>query len=386
MSSSPTAPTFAGVVLNRRLAALAGSIGFALLATACSSPVRLATPAETQQATRGSNQPSQAAQPGIAASPAPAPSPATGSNPSGSGALNQFQDLLRNLAAQVEPSIVEIETDSGVGSGVVYDSSGDIVTNAHVVGSASTVTVIASDSNHYPATVSGTFPGNDLAVVHVASFDGLKPATFGDSDKVKVGDITLAVGSPFGLANSVTEGIVSATGRTESEGNGVVLNDLIQTTAGINPGNSGGGLFDIAGEVIGMPTLGGSDRQQPGQPSESIGFAIPSKQIINIARQLIGTGAVAHTGRAYLGITTTDDSAGGALIVSVVAGGPADKAGLRARWVITNLGGQPVGDSNRVGELLSGYQPGASVQVTVRLPDGSSRTLKVQLGERPVNP
>jgi S1-C subfamily serine protease len=375
------------VILGRRLLGSAIAVAVGLAFAACTPSVRFATPAETKAGTQGSAQASPApAQPATPATPAPAATPVPGATPSGSGALNQFQDLLRNLAAQLTPSIVEIDTGSGTGSGVVYDSSGDIVTNAHVVGSATTVTVIAYDSSHYQADVVGSYPGNDLAVVRVSGFDGLKPATFGDSSKVKVGDIVLAIGSPYGLANTVTDGIVSATGRTESEGNGVVLTDLIQTTAGINPGNSGGGLVDTAGEVIGMPTLGGSDRQQPGQPSESIGFAISSNQIVNVARQLIANGNVTHTGRAYLGITTTDDTTGGARVTNVISGGPADKAGLLAGWVITNLGGQVVGDSNRVGELLSGYKPGDRVSLTVRLPDGSNRTLNVQLGERPVNP
>jgi S1-C subfamily serine protease len=375
------------MAFRKPLIAPALAIGAVLALAGCTPSVRFATPAETRQATQGAAQPSPApTQPGAAASPAPAATPGAAPNPNGSGALDQFQNLLRNLAAQVTPSIVEIEAGNGLGSGIVFDSSGDIVTNAHVVGNATTVTVVASDSSHYQGTVVGSYPGNDLAVVRVTGFDGLKPAKFGDSTKVKVGDIVLAVGSPFALSNSVTDGIVSATGRTESEGNGVVLTDLIQTTAGINPGNSGGGLFDISGEVIGMPTLSGSDRQQPGQPAQSVGFAIPSNQILNIARQLLATGTVTHTGRAYLGVSTRDDSAGGALIASVAAGGPAEKAGVLAGWVLTKLGGQVVGDSSRVAELLSGYKPGDSVSLTFRLPDGSNKTLQVQLGERPVNP
>jgi S1-C subfamily serine protease len=368
------------VFLKRALAAAFAT----LLLGACSTPaIRLATSTETQQ---GSHSPAPTSQPGAVASPAPAASPMPGVNPSGTGALSQFQDTLRQLAAAVSPSIVEIETGNGLGSGIIFDGSGDIVTNAHVVEGASSLTVITFDGNRYTANLVGSYAGGDLAVIKVPAADGLRPAQFADSSKVKVGDIVLAIGSPYGLADSVTDGIVSATGRSQSEGNGVVLTDLIQTTAGINPGNSGGALVNISGQVIGMPTLSGVDRQTQNQPSENVGFAIPSNQITTVARQLISSGSVTHTGRPYLGVSSRDSSLGGAQVVSTVSGGAADRAGIQAGWVITAVGGHAVSDSNSLGEVLARYSPGQKVDITVRLPDGSTRTVSVQLGERPANP
>ncbi len=358
-----------------------------LLIAACSVPgIRFASPAETSQATRGGKpatgstavQPS----PGVGSSPAPAPSV----NPApGSGALNQFQDTLRKIATQVSPSVVEINVGNGIGSGVVLDGRGDIVTNAHVVSGASVITIIAFDGRQYPASLVGSYAQNDLAVIR-ADAGSLKAAAFGDSSKVQTGDVVLAIGAPFGLTDTVTEGIVSATGRTQSEGSGVTLTDLIQTTAGINPGNSGGALVNISGQVIGIPTLSGSDRQPQSQPSENIGFAIPSNQVIDITNQLIGSGTVTHTNRAYLGITTRDDTSGGANVQSVVAGGPADKAGIQAGWTITDIGGHAVPDTNAVSQVLSGYKPGDTVKVTLRSATGQTKTVTVTLGERPITP
>jgi putative serine protease PepD len=375
------------LVRSRVLQALT-AVAAVLLLAGCTAPsIRLATPAETQQATGSGAQPKAATGNQAApAAPAPQQSPAPAPTPSGSGALAQFQATLQQLAAKVEPSVVEIETAAGIGSGIIFDSSGDIVTNAHVMDTATTATVVTSDGKQYSADLLGTYAGNDLAVIRVPAADGLVPASFGDSSKVAVGDIVLAIGSPFGLADSVTEGIVSATGRAQSEGNGVTLTDLIQTSAGINPGNSGGALVDIAGQVIGIPTLSGSDRQQAGQPSENVGFAIPSNQVVAIANQLIAGGSVTHTNRAYMGISTRDSAGGGVTVVSTVAGGPAASAGIQAGWVITELGGHAVTDANSLTQLLSAYKPGDRVQVGVRLPDGSTRTVTIQLGERPVTP
>src|SRR5438067_2622801 len=193
----------------------------------------------------------------------------------GSDALNNFQSELESIAAAVVPSIVQIDTAQGLGSGIVYDSAGDIVTNNHVVEGATSFTVKASDGKSYAATLVGNYPANDLAVLHVSNA-GLKPAKFADSAAVKVGEVVLAIGSPFGLSGTVTDGIVSGLGRTQSEGNnGITLSDLVQTSAPINPGNSGGALVNLNGEVIGIPTLAGSDSQGR-QSSTGIGFAIPS--------------------------------------------------------------------------------------------------------------
>ena len=181
------------------------------------------------------------------------------------------------------------------------------------------------------------------------------------------------------------EGIVSAVGRTQSEGNGVTLTDLVQTSALINPGNSGGALVDISGQVIGIPTLAGADAQGR-QQSAGIGFAIPSNQVTDAAKQLVATGKVTHTNRPYLGITTRDNASSGVDVLSVVAGGAAAQAGIQAGWVITAIGGHDVADSNGLSQALSAFSPGNKVSVTVRLPDGSIKSITVTLGERPVTP
>jgi S1-C subfamily serine protease len=349
-----------------------------LLLAACAAP---AVRVETSTGT------TQAAAPHAVGKAASIPLPAESSgSATGSGALAQFQGTLESIASALAPSIVQIETSQGLGSGIVYDAAGDIVTNAHVVDGASSYTVKTSDGRTFTATLAGTYAGNDLAVVHASGTSGLKPARFADSSQVQVGEVVLAIGSPFGLSGTVTEGIVSATGRTQSEGNGVTLTDLVQTSAPINPGNSGGALVDIAGEVIGIPTLSGSDSQGRNPASAGIGFAIPSNQVVSAARQLVATGSVTHSNRAYLGISTRDDATAGVDVVSVVSGGPAAKAGFQAGWVISAIGGHPVADSNGLTQLLTGYAPGDTVTITVQLPDGSGRGVSVILGERPTRP
>jgi S1-C subfamily serine protease len=365
-----------------------------LLMAACAGPgIRFATSAETAAANARQAQSQAQARPSPSASPVPAASPSASPglvpvpSPSagGSGALAQFQAQLEAIAKAAVPSIVQIDTSSGLGSGIVFDTAGDIVTNNHVVQGATNFTVKTSDGKTYPATLVGSYAGNDLAVIKATGAAGLTPANFGDSSKIQVGEVVLAIGSPFGLSDTVTEGIVSATGRTQSEGNGVTLTDLVQTSALINPGNSGGALVDLNGQVIGIPTLSGSDAQGR-QTSSGIGFAIPSNQVTDAARQIITSGTVTHTHRPYLGITSRDSQTGGVDVVTVVAGGPAASAGIQAGWAITSVGGHDVADSNALSQVLSGFQPGNRVAVAVRLPDGSTKTVTVTLGERPVTP
>jgi len=370
---------------NSRSRLLVLSSFLVLLLAACSAPgIRFATNSETARATTG-----KAAASATTTVPVPAPTattvpPITGNIP-GSGALAQFQDTLRQIAGLAQTEVVQVNTGSGLGSGIVLDAAGDIVTNAHVVEGASSLTVKTNDGKTFSASLVGSFAQNDLAVIKMSSVDTkLTPAKFADSSKVQVGDVVLAVGSPFGLSDTVTEGIVSATGRTQSEGNGVTLNDLIQTSAPINPGNSGGALVDLNGQVIGIPTLSAPDAQQRGQPAAGIGFAISSNQVVSISQQLVANGSVTHTNRSYLGISSRDDQAGGATVVSVVSGGPSDKAGVKSGWVVTAIGGHDVADSNGLSQVLSGYKPGDKVSVTFRLPDGSSRSLTITLGERPI--
>jgi putative serine protease PepD len=367
------------------------TLGVAGLLAACSSPVRLATPAEIRQATAPTPSPQANTAPGAPApSPtagtgtAPAPTPSTA--PAGSGALAGLQNELRALIDQVMPSVVEIDTSGGLGSGVVLDGQGDIVTNAHVVGSSRSFTVRASDGSTRPASLVGSYPNNDLAVIKASGGSALKPATLGDSTQLHVGDIVLTFGSPLGLTGSVSEGLVSGLGRSQSEGGGVTLTNLIQTTAAISPGNSGGALVNISGQVVGIPTLGATDSPRNGGTASNIGFAIPSSQVANVTKQLISNGSVTNTGIAYLGITTSNTGTGGAQIASVVAGGPSEKAGVQSGWVITSLGGHPVSDSSSISQILSGFKPGDKIDLVATLPDGSTKTVQVTLGERPANP
>jgi len=364
--------------------ALLALVALAALA-ACTSPVRLATPSEIKQANSATPSPAASGATGSMA-PSPAASASPGSTaPTATGALAQLQAEYHALIASVLPSIVQIDTQGGLGSGIVFDAQGDVVTNAHVVAGATRYTVTTSDGHQYAATLVGAATGSDLAVIRVGADAALKPATFGDSGKVTLGDIVVAIGSPLGLSDSVSEGIVSGTGRSQSEGNGVYLTDLIQTTAAINPGNSGGALVDIAGHVVGMPTLGASSSPRSGAAS-GIGFAISSNQIVTVGQQLAAGGAVTHTGLAYLGVNTSDHPGGGALVENVVAAGPADKAGVKTGWIITSVGGHATPDANSVGSVLATYKPGQKLDVMATLPDGSTRTVSVTLGERPANP
>src|SRR4051812_3621377 len=200
---------------------------------------------------------------------------------------NAFVDVYRT----VSPSVVQIETSDGLGSGIVFDGRGDIVTNAHVVGSEKTFRVTTSAGATLKARLVGVFAEDDLAVIRVG---GAPPAAqFADSDALQVGALALAIGNPLGLQSSFTQGIVSALGRDESEGNGVTLRNAIQTSAAINPGNSGGALVDIRGRVIGIPTLGASSGS--GGTAAGIGFAIPSNDVRDYAGQIVKHGRVVNS-------------------------------------------------------------------------------------------
>ena len=205
-----------------------------------------------------------------------------------------LQNDFIKVVGQVSPSVVVIETKAGLGSGIVFDANGDIVTNNHVVDGSTKFTVTLSDGQTLPGTLIGNFPAGDIAVIHVTGTN-LKPATFGDSSKLVVGDIVLAVGSPLGLQGSVTQGIVSALGRKVPESSAVTLTNVVQTSAEINPGNSGGALVDLAGNVVGIPTLTALDPQLGNTAAAGIGFAIPSNIAVDVAGQLIAHGRVVTT-------------------------------------------------------------------------------------------
>ena len=284
----------------------------------------------------------------------------------------------------LSPSVVEISTNAGLGSGVVYDTKGDIVTNAHVVGSATVFTVSMSNGRRVPAKLVATYTPDDLAVIRLSSpVPGLKPAHFGNSAALEVGDLVLAIGSPFGLAGSVTDGIVSFNGRTLSEGDGVVLPDLVQTSAAINPGNSGGALVNLSGQVVGIPTLAASNGSSS---APGVGFAIASNTVQLIAPQLINSGKVTKAGRAALGISGVDGvtftgQPAGVIVTAVEANGPAARAAIRVGDIIVSIAGQATPDLTTLQSVLAELKPGSQVEVTLTTQNGQERTVKVVVGD-----
>ena len=289
---------------------------------------------------------------------------------------SQYEQVVRNVL----PSVVQISTSDSTGSGVVYDSNGDIVTNEHVIGSATTVQVQDPVGNKtFTAKVVGEFAPDDLAVIRVeGDASSLKPAKFANSDDAQIGQIVLAMGNPLGLTDSVTQGIVSATGRTvgssEPGGGNALITAAIQTTAAINPGNSGGALVALNNEVIGVPTLTATLPDQGGAAA-GIGFAIPSNTVKNIASQLIMHGKVTNSDRATIGITaqTAASAAGqpaGVAVLAVDQGEAADMAGVRAGDVIVGINDVSVTSLQELESTLSQLQPGK--EVTIKYTRGSS--------------
>jgi S1-C subfamily serine protease len=289
-----------------------------------------------------------------------------------------FQEQLVRVVDSVSPAVVQIQTAAGLGSGVVYDGKGNIITNAHVVGNFKTFKITLANGTH-DGTLVGSFPANDLAVVHIKGATP-HPATFADSSKLHVGDFALAIGNPLGLRSSVTEGIVSSLGRTVSEGNGIALPSAIQTSAAINPGNSGGALVDLQGRVIGIPTLAALDPQLGGAQAPGIGFAIPSNVAKRIADQLISKGHVVKSGRAYLGVRVATIVGGGVLVSAIVPGGPAAKAGIKPGDVILEVNGQPTPTADVLVSVLADLHPGQQVPVKL-VRHGKEVTVTVTLGE-----
>jgi S1-C subfamily serine protease len=314
-----------------------------------------------------------------------AASPARSGNESANAAtVAALNATFTDVVSTVGPSVVLIQTSQGLGSGEVYDNQGNIVTNAHVVGTATTFRVTTSTGKQLSGTLVGTFPPDDLAVIKVNG-NGLKPAVFGDSARLKVGQPVIAIGNPLGLEGSVTSGVVSALGRIVPEGQGGgTLPDAIQASAEINPGNSGGALVDLSSQVIGIPTLAALSPGGSGAPAPGIGFAISSNRAKLIANQLIQYGKVVNSHRAYLGVQVGDIASGrGVLVVSVEAGGPAAKAGISGGDVITSVNGQATPDTSALSAVLAGLSPGQTVPVAIIHPDGTTSTVTLTLGELP---
>ncbi len=311
---------------------------------------------------------------------------------------NNIEAVREAVIAKVRPSVVEVEVSaqgsSGIGSGVIIDRRGYIVTNNHVVSNAQSIEVVLYNGSRLQAQLAGTDPADDLAVLRVTPpSSGLTVATLGDSSKLQVGQDVMAIGNPLGITQTVTSGIVSALGRSVNEGQGgATIPDAIQTDAPINPGNSGGALVDLQGNLVGIPTLTAIDPEF-NTPANGVGFAIPSNRVAFIVPQIIANGSVTHTGRAYLGVNLTDVDATlaehynlavdhGALVVNVVAGSPAASAGLQSGDVIVQIGNSPVNDVQSLTDILVNSSPGQAVALKVYR-SSQQLTINVTLGELP---
>jgi S1-C subfamily serine protease len=296
------------------------------------------------------------------------------------------------------PSVVYIKSVGvGSGSGVIYDPSGDIVTNAHVVDGARTLRVTLSNGKTYTARIVGTDTADDLAVIRINA-SGLPAARFASSGTYQVAQTVLAIGSPLGYQQTVTAGLISALNRTVQEPSGAYLPNAIQTSAPINPGNSGGALVTLDGTVVGIPTLEASDPRS-GSTAQGIGFAVPSSRVTYIAHQIIATGRVEHTGRAFLGVGATDAASAqaspfasgngeptveGALVQNVAPGSPARQAGVQQGDVITAANGQTITGEDDLLVALAQSKPGQTVTLTLNR-NGSTLTAQVHLGELPAS-
>jgi serine protease Do len=273
--------------------------------------------------------------------------------------------------------------ERSLGSGVIVNASGYILTNSHVVQGASDVKVALSDDRELSGRIIGTDPGTDIAVLKIDA-DHLSVLPFADSAKVEVGDIALALGNPFGVGRTVTMGIVSAIGRG---GLGIEdYEDFIQTDASINPGNSGGPLVNVRGELIGVNTA----ILSPSGGNLGIGFAVPSNMARSVMDQIIKTGKVT---RGYMGVSIQDitpqlstamklGQTRGALIGDVDKDGPAGKSGIQAGDVIVEADGKPIDDSRTLRLMVSSMAPGSQVNLRV-MREGQTRNVTVTLGEMP---
>jgi putative serine protease PepD len=335
------------------VAALAGGAGGAVVATTRDADVRTATATVTTTATPG-------------ATAAVADSTTTTTLTAG--------EIYKNASKGVVDLIVGSGQSEAEGSGFVVDTKGDVVTNAHVVDGATTIKVTFSDGTKATAKVLGTDTTTDLAVVRVSGVAAAKlhPLTLGDSDGVAVGDGVLAIGSPFGLSETLTTGIVSALDRTMTSPSGATIAGAIQTDASINHGNSGGPLIDGDGKVVGVNAQIESDSGG----SDGVGFAIPSDTVRTVAAALIAGETVPHP---QLGVRIEDGTSGGVKLAAVTAGGSAAAAGLKAGDTITAIDGTAVSDADVLASLIASHQPGDRLKVTYTR-GGASRTATATLG------
>jgi putative serine protease PepD len=291
------------------------------------------------------------------------------------------------IYAAASPAVVSIRTGSGSGTGFLVQDDRTVATNAHVVDGASTVTVrFGPEGRDITAQVKGIDPSSDLAVVILpegSAPSNAKPLKLADSDQVRIGDEVVAIGNPFGLDRTLTEGIISGLARAIQAPNNYEIDDALQTDAAINPGNSGGPLLDDAGQVIGVnsqiETGGGSNG------NVGIGFAVSS----NTVRQVIPALAKGQTiARAWLGISSQPATNGtGAALTEIVSGGPAENGGLQAGDVVLSIDGKQIREFSDISRVVNSHQPGDRIDVKVRrAASGEVQTQQVTLGTRPQTP
>jgi S1-C subfamily serine protease len=319
--------------------------------------------------------------------------------PSGKAPPSPKPGSVADIYRRVSPGVVFVSSSSSggggsllggggaqaaTGSGFVYDDKGHIVTNDHVVETFNTFSVrIGKNETPIPAKLVGKDPSSDLAVLQVdpkAVPGGLQPLELGDSDALQPGDQAIAIGSPFGLEGTVTEGIVSALGRTIEAPNGFPIANAVQTDAAINPGNSGGPLLDGNGRVIGVNSQIKTDN---GGDNSGVGFAVPVSTIKQVVPQIQSGGKVV---RAYLGVSNSDSADNsGAVVQDVVPSGPAQKGGLQPGDKITAINDKPILSSDDVSAAVNNLKPGQQAKLNV-VRGSDRRTLSVQLGTRPDRP
>jgi serine protease Do len=399
---------------RRTLASLGITLMMLLGLAACSSgPATISALAPSASSVPATTAPApttaQVAAPAATAAPAETVAPTAA--PNSSTGVGDFSTAIRNVVQQIKPAVVQITNEqyqmdgftntpftvpAGVGSGVIYDDQGHILTNNHVIAGAQQLTVALPDGSTYPATLVGADPYTDLAVLKI---DGknLPVASFGDSSQLQVGDWVVAIGNALALPGgpTVSTGVVSALGRTvqepgeTSDSQGPFLFDVVQTDAPINPGNSGGPLVDLQGKVIGINTLV-AGQAEPGVQAQGIGFAISIAAAKPIADQLVATGQATHP---YVGVqqiplnpviasrlgTTTKN---GVVVVAVGPGTPAAAAGLRARDIITAIDNTEVTDDSVFAKIIDSHQPGDTIDLTV-VRGGQTIHVKATLAKRP---
>src|SRR5579859_7984489 len=322
------------------------------------------------------------------------------------------------VAQMVGPAVVSVRTDQGLGSGVIYDPSGLVLTNAHVVDQAQSITIGLVDGRHFTGKVVGADTGFDVAVIKIDG-SNLPTATLGSTTNLQVGDAVVAIGNPFGFDHTLTTGVVSALNRPVSEGQGSYNQPMVQTDAAINPGNSGGPLLDINGQVIAITTLVAAPQ---GIPAQGLGFAVPVDTARRIADQLVSSGTVTHSGQPFLGVQLSDINRPdttpgfpglpsipglpgqpgrrgqapttprqpvptgvdhGALVGDVQAASPAAQAGIQTSDVIVNFDNFDIYNPDELLQRLVLHKPGDQVGLTV-IRGGQPTNLTLTIGEAPV--